>query len=125
MPSVSAALPEVLQSRLDVLQHLGDVVDAAATQWLTDQTGRFDREALNSINEARRMIELTVDLALSHGCAEAPAVVAMRTAWEDRFAALASAIEKKRTALAESARIRSRQTRAAKAYIGTKGLGQP
>lgn len=124
MPNVSPAVPEVLQSRLDVLQRLGVVVDEAAAQWLPDQTGRFDQEALNSIAEARRVIELTVDLALAHGCAEASPVLAMRKAWEDRFATIASAIKKKHTRLTESAQIRSRQTQAAKAYIGTKGLGQ-
>ncbi|MBD3815315.1 MAG: hypothetical protein IE913_02425 [Halothiobacillus sp.] len=121
---MSPAVPEVLQSRLDVLQRLGVVVDEAAARWLPDQTGRFDQEALNSIAEARRVIELTVDLALAHGCAEAPAVLAMRKAWEDRFATIASAIKQKHTSLTESAQIRSRQTQAVKAYIGTKGLGQ-
>jgi len=107
-----------------MLQRLGVEVDAAAAKWLPDQTGAFDQTALNSIVEARRVIELTVDLALAHGCAETPSILAMKKSWEDRFALIAAAIKKKHSTLSQSARIRSKQTRAAKAYIGTESFGQ-
>jgi|GEM_PF-3051810 len=119
---MSSVLPEVLQHRLDVLQQLGVVVDSAARDWLPDQTGSFDQSALNSIAEARRMIELTVDLALAHGCAEAPPVLAMRQSWEDRFSEIGLAIKEKQTRLSESAQKRTQQVRAAQAYLGTEGL---
>lgn len=120
-PHVTPDLPEVVRRRLDVLQQLGAVVDASAANWLRDQTGAYDQAALDSIAEARRVIELTVDLALSHACAQHPAVLEMKSAWETRFTQLAEAIKNKHATMSESAQLRSKQTNAAKAYIGTEG----
>jgi len=119
---MSSVLPEVLQNRLDVLQQLGVAVDSVARDWLLDQTGSFDQSALNSIVEVRRMIELTVDLALTLDCTEAPPMLAMRQLWEDRFAKIGLAIKEKQARLSESAQKRTQQTRAAQAYLGTESL---
>ncbi|MHB8919702.1 MAG: hypothetical protein ACYC3A_01185 [Halothiobacillus sp.] len=124
MPAFSHdVLPRALLDRLALLRRLGDEVDAEAARWLLDQTGASDQAALSSIAEAHRVIELTVDLALSQGCANHPDVVAMRAAWEQRFSRMSSAIQKKHTVLCKSAQMHIKQTRAAQAYIGTEGLG--
>lgn len=120
---VDKALPETLQNRLDLLQRLGVVVDEAAAQWLPDQSGEFDQAALNSITEARRAIELTVDLAISHRVEDHPALRAMQQSWEQRFATIAAAIAEKHRALTLSSQQHLVQTRAAQAYIGTERLG--
>ncbi|HQT42466.1 MAG TPA: hypothetical protein PLD79_00635 [Halothiobacillus sp.] len=123
MPAFSHdVLSRVLLDRLALLQRLGDEVDAEAARWLLDQTGASDRAALSSIAEARRVIELTVDLALSQGYANHPDVVAMRAVWEQRFSRMSAAIQKKHTVLSQSAQMHTKQTRAAQAYIGTEGL---
>lgn len=120
---MTAPLPDVLVDRLALLQRLGAVVDTEAEQWLADQTGAHDHTAVNSITEARRLIELTVDMAVAKNCAEHPALLAMRAEWEQRFARTRAAMEDKQKRLAESLRQHVQQTRAARAYINTEGLG--
>lgn len=121
--AATEVLPEIVRNRLELLQQLGVVVDEAAAQWLSDQTGQFDQAALNSITEARRAIELTVDLALSHQVENHPALRALHLDWEQRFATIAAAIAKKQHALTQSSRQHSLKTRAAQAYIGNERLG--
>ncbi|ANJ67140.1 hypothetical protein A9404_06845 [Halothiobacillus diazotrophicus] len=123
MGRVSAPLPEVLADRLDVLRRLGIEVDAQTDRWLADQTGVHDVAAINAITEARRMIELTVDMAVAHGCAEHPDLLAMRAEWEQRFARTRKAMENKQRLLTDSLRHHLQQNRAARAYIDTEGLG--
>lgn len=120
---MSAPLPDILADRLSMLQRLGAEVDDRTGLWLTDQTGAHDGAAVNAISEARRMIELTVDMAVAKNCAEHPALLAMRGEWEQRFARTRAAVEDKQRVLAESLRQHVQQTRAARAYIDTKGLG--
>ena len=117
------ALPEVLRDRLEALQRLGAIVDETAARWLTDQTGALDQDALHSIMQARRLIELTVDLALTHRVENHPALRSMQQSWQQRFTRIADAITQKQHILAESSQHHLAQTRAAQAYIGTKRLG--
>lgn len=116
-------LPKVLINRLSMLQALGVEVDNQAARWLADQTGAQDEAALTSITEARRVIELTVDLAVAEGCVEHPALLAMRTEWEQRFAAIKTGMTEKQNGLSKSLRQHQKQTRAARAYVRTEGLG--
>lgn len=115
-------LPAHLHGRLVALDQMGAEVDRRAAVWLTDQTGDFDQAALKSIAEARRLIELTVDIALSSGCAAHPAVVQMQKQWLDRFDRIGEGIRTKQIALGHEAQLRAEQTHAAKAYIKTEGL---
>jgi hypothetical protein len=117
-----AALPDVMCDRIALLEQLGSQVDAEAARWLADEPGASDL-ALGSLAQARRAIELTVDLALSHQVEDHPALFAMRQAWERRFAKIAAAIAQKHQMLSESAQLHVVQTRAAQAYIGTERLG--
>jgi hypothetical protein len=120
---MSPLLPDILLDRLTLLQRLGVEVDAEAERWLADQTGVYDGSALISIAEARRVIELTVDMAMAKNCAEHPSLLAMRAEWEQRFARTLTAMEDKQKVLTESLRQHVQQTRAASAYINTEGLG--
>jgi hypothetical protein len=120
---MSLPLPDILLDRLTLLQRLGAEVDAEAERWLADHTGAYDGAALSSIAEARRVIELTVDMAVAKNCAEHPLMLAMRAEWEQRFARTRAAMEDKQKALTESLRQHVQQTRAARAYINTEGLG--
>lgn len=117
-----AALPEVLRDRIALLEQLGAQVDAEAQRWLADQSGASSEAALKSIEQARRAIELTVDLALSQHLENHPALFAMRKIWERRFETIAAAIHQKQHTLGESSLQHAAQTRAAAAYIGTEQL---
>jgi hypothetical protein len=118
----SPLLPKVVQDRLVALNQLGIKIDADANLWLMDQSGSFDEAALTSIAQARRAIELMVDLALSYHVENHPALFAERQIWERRFARIAAAIAQKQNTLTALAHQHAAQTRAAQAYIGTKGL---
>ena len=118
---MAESLPSILADRLSLLQRLGAEVDAQAVLWLADRTGVHDETALNSIAEARRVIELTVDMAMADGCAEHPMVLAMRAEWEQRFARIKVEMKDKYKGLTESLQQQAQQTRAVKAYMSTKG----
>jgi hypothetical protein len=118
---MAESLPSVLIDRLSLLQRLGAEVDAQAELWLADRAGTYDESALNSIAEARRVIGLTVDMAVAAHCAEHPMVSAMRTDWEQRFARIKDAMKDKYKGLADSLQHQAQQTRAVKAYMSTKG----
>jgi len=119
----AAALPDVVRDRMALLEQLGSQVDAEAHRWLADDTGAASDLALCSIEQARRAIELTVDLALSNQVENHPALFLMRQTWEQRFATIAAAIAQKQQMLSESALQHVAQTRAAQAYMGTERLG--
>lgn len=118
---MAAPLPSVLIDRLSLLQRLGSEVDAEAVLWLADRTGAHDETALNSIAEARRMIELTVDMAMAADYAEHPMVLAMRDEWEQRFARIKIEMKDKYKSLADSLQQQAQQTRAVRAYMSTQG----
>lgn len=118
---MAESLPSILIDRLSLLQRLGSEVDAEAELWLADRTGSYDEKALNSIAEARRVIELTVDMAMAEHCGEHPMVLAMRKDWEQRFARIKVAMKDKYKGLADSLQQQTQQTRAVRAYMSTKG----
>ncbi len=106
-----------------LLEQLGRQVDVITARWLTDESGETRDLALNSIAQARRAIELTVDLALTHQVENHPALFVLRQVWEQRFAQIAADIAQKQKKLSESAHEHAAKTRAAQAYIGTERLG--
>ncbi|HQS02509.1 MAG: hypothetical protein B7Y07_06555 [Halothiobacillus sp. 24-54-40] len=118
-----AALPPVVRERMALLEQLGEQVEAEAHRWLADEAGGSSDAALKGMEQARRAIELTVDLALSHQVENHPALFLMRQAWVQRFAKIAAAIAQKQQMLAESSQHHVAQTRAAQAYIGIERLG--
>ena len=118
---MAESLPSILVDRLSLLQRLGAEVDAQAVLWLADRTGVHDEAALNSIAEARRIIELTVDMAMAEGCAGHPKVLTMRSEWEQRFVRIKIEMKDKYKGLTESLQQQVQQTRAVKAYMSTKG----
>ncbi|MDD3575600.1 MAG: hypothetical protein PHT38_01800 [Halothiobacillus sp.] len=115
-------LPTQLEERLVALERMGAEVDHQAALWLADQTGEYDKAALRSIAEARRLIELTVDMALSSGCASHRAVVQMQKSWSDRFAQIGERINSKQIAMGRLVQLHVDRTHAAKAYVKTQGL---
>lgn len=115
-------LPAPLEGRLVALERMGAEVDHQAAIWLADQTGEYDEAALKSIAEARRLIELTVDMALSSGCATHPAVIQMQKEWSDRLAQIGKGVHSKQMAMGRLVQLHVDRTHAAKAYVKTSGL---
>lgn len=118
---MAESLPSVLVDRLSLLERLGSEVDAQAVLWLADRTGTHDATALSSIAEARRVIELTVDMAMAAHCTEHPMILAMRAEWEQRFARIKVAMKDKYENLSDSLQQQAQQARAVKAYMSTQG----
>jgi hypothetical protein len=119
----NTVLPHVVRDRLGLLEKLGGQVDAESNRWLTELSGASSDAALRTIEQARRAIELTVDLALSHQVENHPDLFKMRIIWEGRFARIAEEIAQKQKLLSESSHQHAVKTRAAQAYIGTERLG--
>lgn len=106
-----------LLDRLAKLTQLGVVVDQAADAWLSHSMSAEPLPALQAMDEARRLLELTVDLAVSEGVAQSPALVHMRTEWEARFERLTAAVRDRQHRLSGEALLRTKQNHAALAYL--------
>lgn len=106
-----------LADRLAKLERLGEQVDQSAAAWLIQENPTEPADALHRMDEARRLIELTVDLAMAEGMALSPALTQMRAEWEARFSRLAQAITQRQQALSADARLRIQQNHAAQAYL--------
>ncbi|WP_407275479.1 hypothetical protein [Halothiobacillus sp. DCM-1] len=111
------AISPALTERLAKLARLGAQVDERAAAWLGGSSVVESDSALHSMDEARRLLELTVDLAVSEGVAQSPALTAMRAEWEARFARLAVAVQARQRTLTAEARLRSQQNHAAQEYL--------
>ena len=108
---------QVLADRLLKLARLGEQVDQTASAWLTQENPTEPAPALHRMDEARRLIELTVDLAMAEGMAQSPALTNMRAEWEARFTRLAQIIAQRQQALSADSRLRIQQNHAAQAYL--------
>ncbi len=110
-------LSPTLAERLTKLKRLGAQVDQAAADWLRASVPDDSAPALTTMAEARRMIELTVDLAVSEGVAQSSVLTEMRAEWESRFARLAAMVQARQQALLAESQLRVQQNHAAQAYL--------
>lgn len=122
MPSSAEMQPSVvLADRLVQLSRLGERVDQAALAWLRPENlldaASESARAMQTMDEAQRLIALTVDLAMAEGVAQSPSLMRMRDEWEARFSRLIEAVQQRQGALSADARLRMQQNHAAQAYL--------